>query len=422
MGRPKDITPYASSIVNYPAGSDPWAGTLIRVVPPTDYRIPRTPEPAEYLNHTMGTVSDAASGMVKFSGQTPADNWVTNAVSPAADFTKAVGSRATWDPVCGRWIFQSDNGTSHYWQTLDGGKTFLALGTTNQPAASSVALAVHPTSGLLVAIASDANATAGLAGAGATYATGVTTSWTTRSSCPSGGGKTLTYFAAAGLFVGMGTCSTTPFPFSIATSPDGVTWTDRSSGTSISNGFGGTTSPKEVPSCQSPTTLLLFSPVTSATTYYSSTNGTTYTSHTSPVVTGEHVVAASYDNVNGVFVILVTPASGSGTSRVLTSPDGVTWTANNLPASLSQRCAGMSALGSLYFVVGFSAGVAGGTYRRGVYSTDMGVTWRWSQNFVLATPTNPDNEKVFTNGSVFVATNDLSVSVSSASGLSDVAV
>jgi len=125
--------------------------------------------------------------------------------------------------------------------------------------------------------------------------------WHVRNSVP--GGYTLNAVAYGnGMFVGVGSQG------AILSSPDGATWTPRTSGTSAGlNGaaFGNG----------------LFVVVGDAGTILTSPDGTSWTAQTSG--TGVSLDSAAYGN--GIFVVV------SGSSTNLTSPDGVNWTVRNSP-------------------------------------------------------------------------------------------
>lgn len=173
-------------------------------------------------------------------------------------------------------------------------------------------------SGLFVAVACGTAANSGCdAGAGARIMTspdGVT--WTTRTSPTARQYYGLTY--GNGLFVAVAT-ECPAFSGCVITSPDGITWTARDSASV--NGWqdvaygNGTFVAVAWNDVHIPNQKVMTSP-----------DGITWTGQATPLL------SRTWENIaygNGVFVALASNTSGN--NRVMTSPDGVTWTLQTTP-------------------------------------------------------------------------------------------
>jgi hypothetical protein len=165
----------------------------------------------------------------------------------------------------------------------------------------------------------------------------------------------------AGVFVITGSAG------QISTSPDGITWTSRTSGTA--NELFGVTFGEG---------LFVAVGGGSPGTVLTSPDGVTWTARTSNWSFGGAIISVNYGN--GIFM-----ATGSG-GGIITSPDGITWTART--AIFAGTIAQDLAWGNgVWVVVGDRQGAGDGKI---AYSTDDGV------NFTDATTTPPfDDKSVF---------------------------
>jgi prepilin-type N-terminal cleavage/methylation domain-containing protein len=183
-------------------------------------------------------------------------------------------------------------------------------------------------------------------------AAGTGTLWTSRTATT---GYWMSVEYGGGLFVATGDTA-------IMTSPDGVTWTARTSptseewwdvtyggGTWVAVGYGGRVmsssngfdwTQRGAPSNDYYSVTYgngLFVAVSEGggtSQIITSPDGTTWTSRTSPISLRWHAVAYG----NGLFVAVA--RTGDGTNQVMTSPDGFTWTARTSAASGDWRGVG----------------------------------------------------------------------------------
>ena len=156
----------------------------------------------------------------------------------------------------------------------------------------------------------------------------------------------LTYFSAAGLYL----CG---FGGYIYSSPDGITWTQRSSATGCPQTFNAI-------AC-SGSMAVAVPGVASSTTALSSPDGITWTARTLPSShTWSHVAYGG-----GIFVAVPTDA---GANVCATSPDGITWTQRTLPSVASSVWSGLG-YGNGVFMINSSSGT------NATYTSPDGITW-----------------------------------------------
>lgn len=160
--------------------------------------------------------------------------------------------------------------------------------------------------------------------------------WTAQTSGVSGWLNGLTDHA--GLWVAVGDHASAGLKALVVTSPDGVTWTTRTSATAVDKNFAAV--------CSDGTTLVA---VGSDGVINTSTNGITWTSRTSPYGAGGDLYAVTWSSSLGLFV-----ATGKG-GRIATSPTGVTWTSR--ASGVITNLYGIAAGGTYLVAVGGSATV-----------------------------------------------------------------
>lgn len=148
------------------------------------------------------------------------------------------------------------------------------------------------------------------------------------------------------IYIAVGSISTGP---KVLTSPDGVTWTSRTSGES-----------SELLAVAANSSVAIL--VTPSGNLRSSTDGTTWTSRTLAI--GQNT--CHWFSGASLFVV------GGSSGRISTSPDGITYTARTTPSGFSaktwKRFASKSSGGSLI------VGIVSGSHDKCVTSTD-GLTW-----------------------------------------------
>jgi predicted RecA/RadA family phage recombinase len=213
----------------------------------------------------------------------------------------------------------------------------------------------------LIVVASLAVVLGGVGVAPAAQASDAGTTWTSQSSIPNNRWRSVTY--GNGLFVAVAYSDGPGIVSLVMTSPDGITWTPRStpnkSWSSVTYGNG------------------LFVAVSDGTDgVMTSTDGITWTPQT--ITLNKFWGSVTYGN--GKFVAVA--YSGAGvTDRVMTSVDGVTWTGVSPP---------FQEWYSVTFGNGVFVAVAGGGFNNNkvMYSSD-GITWT-----ALAPPDNRSSASV----------------------------
>lgn len=418
---------WCTSTSIYSAPTKPWDGQPTFVNPGVDFFTPQSAVTAQGLNYTLKQLGANDTALLDLSGSLDANNWPNNLIPTggALDGThNGLVGYFLWDSVYGRWLIWihnlNDSGMNEVWTTSDGGRSASKL--CNVSSASDSAflarhfLAVRNTDGLISAVydslggvSSDCY-TITPAGSVATHT----------AAGPQGSRIVNTWFAAGGVFVAIGQFDTTSLK-GVYSSPDGTTWTDRTAASGMVSGTSFTGTNNFVRVAQSSTTMVVFSPVASVTTFVTTSNGTTtWSSLTSPIATGEQVQDVTWDAVNSLWLVLATDGT---TSTLYKSSDLTTWTSAVI--STSTTYSGIAASNGMYVAV--AKGTAGSVGNsRAVYSTDKGVTWRWclgySLKWAFASSGAVDvSEKIVSNGQQFVAWNFDSANFSIISGQSPVA-
>lgn len=189
------------------------------------------------------------------------------------------------------------------------------------------------------------------------YTSGVTARSTDNAATWSAGG-TIAAGAARGLAYGAGLFFATSGGTNHASSPDGVTWTARTTPVSVTGvAFGGG----------------IFAAV-GVNVACSSTDGITWTTRTIPV--------GNWDTITygGGLFVAIDRSGGAGVTTVVTSPDGINWTSRSLPNAVV--CYSITYGNGIFLLLPYNAATT-------VYTSPDGITWTYRtstyhgvQNFV----------------------------------------
>lgn len=129
-------------------------------------------------------------------------------------------------------------------------------------------------------------------------------------------------------------------------------------------------------SAQSATRLLLFTTKSNFTSYVQTDDGVTFNTLAMPtLVSGEEVVGATYDAVAGLFIIMLSTASGS---RVLSSPTGLAASWTVVSTRSTDPAQGLASISGPDGSVLATIFLTRGALWRGMISIDGGVTWRFA--------------------------------------------
>jgi len=212
-----------------------------------------------------------------------------------------------WSPTIPLLVAVSSTGTNRVMTSPDG-VTWTARSASEANAWQGVAWS--PSLGLFVAVANSGTHQV------MTSPDGIT--WTNRTAAAALGWTTITWSPDLSLFVALagGSAGTG----NVMTSPDGITWTQRS--TPVSTSFGSNNPPAWSP------TLTLWAALSSEspTKCFTSPDGITWTQRTLPTVTGGGGPSSIWSAViwDGTQFLGV---GQNNNDRILSSVDGVTWTA-----------------------------------------------------------------------------------------------
>lgn len=197
-------------------------------------------------------------------------------------------------------------------------------------------------------------------GAGTWVAGSYTTSNTARSTDNgatwSAGGANVG--AARGLAYGAGLFFGTTGGTNHSSSPDGVTWTTRTTPVSVTGvAYGGG----------------IFAAV-GTNTAASSTDGITWTTRTIP--------AGAWDTITygGGLFVAIDRSGGAGVNIVVTSPDGINWTSRSLPNSVV--CYSITYGNGIFLLLPYNAATTVYTSPDGITWTNRTSTYHGVQNFV----------------------------------------
>lgn len=373
-GRPNTPAVWANGSPNYAAGSDPWSGTTTVNEPAYNYFIPGIPPAAQEMNAVLQDETTAVANVIDWVGQLPALNWKYSSplYSGSIDATLTA---CDYNFVNGEWDWGTEYTSSTHdhcdmvTNTSQGDLADFQIGSGSP---------IHSDGPFISCLIGGNGNTSGTRyyTAMAVYDGGSSQTeifrWnpltSTRDStavvpyfCLQEGFqfKSLYVFIGKGIIVG----NNNP---SIVTSPDCVTWTNRTPAgepgshdyywTSAQNGSIAVILPRYQPRY-----------VANPRKMCSSTNGTTWTFSN---INSDGFQGVCWDNVNLRFVAVSTGLDGSGnptgSSTIWTSPDGLAWTSGTVITSATFTS--MAALGSLIVV----NSLTGDLY----CSYDGGVSWR----------------------------------------------
>ena len=178
--------------------------------------------------------------------------------------------------------------------------------------------------------------------------------WTLRTHSSTSDWQDICWSAELGLFVAVGNTL-------VMTSPDGITWTDRSC---VSGTWRGVTYSPDV-------NLLVAVGQTPGTgRIMTSPNGINWTDRTTGAMGGEAFRKVTWADSIGLFVAVAN--TNASTSNVSTSPDGITWTDRSTPDTVTLRDVAWSPELDILAAVGSTSLPPGTTY---VTSSTDGITW-----------------------------------------------
>jgi hypothetical protein len=375
-GRPVRLvyTPpvWASGGVSYPAGASPWSATPVRLLPLVSYFTPNAPAPAEEMNYILGVGYDQQNalatsflGAFDFVSPIQAINWPTTVARTGGAGTERIQS-AFWDTFNSRWIMLSGltGGTTPKYinASIDGGLSYTVLSTQSPTGAGHLLAGCADPGSNKSVICPSAQTFLYVSTNGTSWATATTSSASVTCSAP-------VFFN--GLFVVPG-CESGTTTAHLTTSPDTATWTDRTAAI-----------PASLAALQLAGTLWLTATngtilvavpqqqtlVSGTSATMTSTNGTTWTLGAvanANVSSGDGASGLSWNSSDNVFMLTF---NGGVTTKIYTSPDGLTWT--YVRTITGHAIISLASIGSVW--VGYSS--TGGPATEVLYSLDKGVTW-----------------------------------------------
>jgi hypothetical protein len=346
---------------NYPAGSNTYNGTPIKVDPNYAYFTPDQASTAQEMNQILNAISVQSS----VGGAVPGVSWgATFTASATAGYVNFYGG--AWDPVGNTWLVcAGSSGTvssnvflaygvndAGGWSSVDNGAGALGFATsaafdgTNYFGAfctTSVADIYHCTFGGAWTLGFN-SAGAGLSST--TLPIGVLTVFAGRVVGAFAG----TFPGSIGAFVAYETTPGTPSSWSVPV-------------TKIGGAYG------DIFMAQSSALLVVMPQGGPPTNYMTSPDGTTWTlQSTAFLASGEQPNGLVYSPADGAFVLVTGTGSRMNTYQ---SQDGVNWTqVSSISSFTGSRGLGVNNSSCLAVTVSVAAGL------RILYSPDGGFTWR----------------------------------------------
>lgn len=363
-GLPKAVIIWDSGVPSYPAGSNPWSGTITANQPAYNFFTPGLPAAAQEINFLLNDLSQKASDEHTWLGNIAAMNWPYD-----PGVWTGYQDVASWQDNIQQWMLSTvavgpvaDILTSH-----DGRSWSSTLGYSGVSGAGrwiSVIFAL----GMRAVIAEFNGSTnsriavynpAGLGGF--SYTTFIYPFFET--GCA---------FQGLPLLAGQDNTGT---HMTVYTGDSAAaTWTQTLN--SLLSGCG-----LSAKLAASPTTALLMTSIGPAKCF-TSPDGSSWTAHdlTGLLPNTAFISALAYSDVDKVFMMTVldntgvTGFEGNNPTKVYTSPDGITWA---LKATLANTTLeGLVAAGALW--------LASARDRTAAFSIDQGATWHKVWNPVLA--------------------------------------
>lgn len=384
MSRPSGPLFSWATNLNYPAGSDPWAGTAIKVLPPSPAGgfVPGQAAAGEYVNYVFNqaftTLQNVTDGLGQGEVLTFKDAGFTNTYKP------------TYDPVANRWVASASLGAGDFpYVSYDTGWTTMGAwptGTSSKPILGS-----NP-AGMVVGVD-------GTAGKGFSLPTGSNTwsNWTLPSVANTF--REVSWLASGSTFIAIGV-NGTPVMFK---STGAANWTNATS--SIPGALNALSTHW---TCAASPTRFVAIPrnATTGGNYMTSDDGVTFTLRTSlPNAANFAGRAVHYNAVEGLwmYVSLFTNFSANQIS-VYTSPDAITWTLKFTGGSLNWEVWDLSSAGSVWcMLVNRDVGL---TLERStlLYSVDSGVSWHVTDtgNLNTAGGVDPPRNQIVSDGNRFM--------------------
>ena len=382
MSRPLTIVPFASTI-NYPAGANIWNGLATKLANGAGYFTPGLAATAPEINYQINRTDAAVAAITDHAGQIAAQNWrpgVTRGGGALGGET--FGDQAYYDTFYHRWLmprgYGAGTGTAKLLaQSIDGGDTWTTVIDTGAPTGNGAAnsgtvfaVATRPSDGK-IAVLTDGNPTlsAPFANFG-TFSNGHLF-WSTR--------------VSKMIIIGRNNVGAQVF----ATSAD-LSSTSSPTFPAITNGA----LTLRYFAAESPTTIVVASHYTGTQTIVTSTDAgaATWTLQAiSSLTVSEYIVGLVYSG--GQFVCAL---SNGTNSRVVTSPDGVTWT--EVANLTTMRMLNLAAQGA-----GLAAVAVFNTFNRYVTSKDGGVTWQFGAAGQLLAGASTANIDLVCSGAQFLS-------------------
>ncbi len=387
MSRPITIVPFASTTL-YPAGINAWNGQPTKLLNGAGYFTPGQAATATQVNGQINRTDATLASLTDHVGQIAAQNWRTSVAYGTLGGNG--GDPATYDSFAHRWLmgqgYGGGSGTAGLLlQSVDGGATWAALagggapvGSGGSPSGTIYSTAVRPSDGKIVIV------TDGNAAFSTPYANFGTFSM----------GKAF-WYAQASKWLIFGRDGSYAQVF--LTSSDG----SSSSSPTFPAGKMNLVGTTRYFAAASPSMVCVASNKVGTQTVVTSSDASaaTWTAQTVGSLTlSEFIVGLEY-SAAGVFVMAL---SNGTNSRVLTSPDGASWT--EVANLTTIKLLSMAAQGA-----GLAAVCVFNGANRVITSKDQGVTWQFgAAGFSLATSV----VSLACSGAQFLANSDANIQAS----------
>ena len=367
---------------NFPAGSDRWSATPLKVAPAGSYMTPRLAVAGQELNYILNAVTNDVNGLVLEVGQAPALNWGDQRLGPPGAVTVRIYS-VCWEPVNRRWYCSwapSDESEWHLQYTEDLGENWVDISTWTFGAALSLLAK------------GDGDVYAWRVGTTSVYRYNAYTDTLVENSTGTNCNMQVNPTAdAAQRFLGrtvlFAKTSTgnaymftgTDFPTTQVTLPG-----------SLSGEF-------RFCSAASSTRLVAFS-LSDPTNYVTTDDGITVTSRTLPFTADGNIRSIAYSSVEGCWLIADSdPPGGSiGDTLFHRSVDGVSWV-QSVGVIPGRSVYSIQVIGALWIALSYESV---GTTPKIYLSTDKGATWKVSDVTLPKDVIDPGVEALWTRPTV----------------------